>query len=178
MIWTALFNDEGLVRVMKETYCTTGQFANYKRHCGPTAMTNLVLAFRPDLEATLVFNEIVAIGRRHLAYLTVKNIGGTSDGLSGVYLRAVLNHYGLGDAVVKFAGVATERRLRRALQLGAVCYLQMHFHPKYHNHHVLVYASDWKGLRTADGWQCRPVFLNERDVRGATFFTIMPGGFN
>lgn len=159
---------------MKEQYCTTGQFVGYKRHCGPTAMTNLVLSLRADLEAKSVFDEVVAIGRRHLAYLNVQNIGGTSNGLSGVYLRAVLKRYGLEDAVVHFGGVATEKRLRHALRSGALCYLQMHLHPKYHNHHVLVYESDWMGFRTADGWQPQPVYLTARDLRGATFFTITP----
>ena len=159
---------------MKEQYCTTGQFAGHKRHCGPTAMTNLVLTLRPELEAGPVFDEIVSIGRRHLAYLNVNNLGGTSDGLSGVYLRAVLKRYGLSDAPVRFSGVATEKHLRQALNKGNLCYLQMHFHPKYHNHHVLVYASEWKGFRTADGWKHTPTYLNERDVRGATFFAITP----
>lgn len=159
---------------MKEQYCTTGQFVGHKRHCGPTAMTNLVLSLRPCLDAASVFDEVVAIGRRHLAYLNVQNIGGTSDGLSGVYLRAVLKRYGLSDAEVQFGGVASEKRLRQALTGGALCYLQMHFHPKYHNHHVLVYGSEWNGFRTADGWKRTPVYLNERDVRGATFFTITP----
>lgn len=159
---------------MKEQYCATGQFAGFKRHCGPTAMTNLVLSLRPDLAAEVVFREVVAIGRRHLAYLNVQNIGGTSDGLSGIYLRAVLKRYDLDEATVHFAGIATEKRLRKALDAGAMCYLQMHFHPKYHNHHVLVYGSEWKGFRTADGWQRKAVYLNERDLRGATFFTITP----
>lgn len=159
---------------MKEQYCTTGQFVGYKRHCGPTAMTNMVLSFRPDLEAVSVFDEVVAIGRRHLAYLNVQNIGGTSDGLSGVYLRAVLKRYGLDAVTARFGGVTTPKRLRHALRSGSLCYLQMHFHPKYHNHHVLVYASEWQGFRTADGWQHKPVYLSERDLRGTTFFMITP----
>lgn len=159
---------------MEERYCTTGQFKGHRRHCGPTAMTNLVLALRPGLPAQAVFEEIVAIGRKHLAYLNIKNVGGTSDGLSGVYLRAVLKRYGLERSLVRFAGPATAKRLRAAFDEGAVVYLQMHFHPKYHNHHVLVYGEEWKGFRTADGWQSQPSYLSEKDLRGCTFFFIKP----
>lgn len=160
----------------KEYYCTMGQFANRYRHCGPTAMTNLVLTLSDEagLEREAVFNEVVRIGRTHLAYLNVKNVGGTSDGLSGVYLRAVLKRYGLEGAVVRFGGPATPGRLRAAFQKGALVYLQMHFHPKYHNHHVLMYGVDRDGFRTADGWRAKPTYFDKKDLRGATFFTIQP----
>lgn len=54
---------------VQESYCTTAQFAKrdraYHKHCGPTAITNLVLTLRPELakEALRVFDEVAALGR-------------------------------------------------------------------------------------------------------------------
>lgn len=166
---------------VQESYCTTAQFAKrdraYHKHCGPTAITNLVLTLRPELakEALRVFDEVAALGRQSLAYWNVaatKRLGGTSDGLAGVYLRRVLKHFGCADARIRFAGPATAARVRAALQEGKIVYLEMHFHSKYHNQHLLLYGYEWQGFRAADGWRSTPVILSESDLRGCLFFTI------
>lgn len=99
-----------------ESYCTTGQFAKrdrtYHKHCGPTAITNLVLTLRPDLAnaPAQVFDEVAALGRRLLAYWNIgagKWLGGTSDGLAGLYLRQALNRFDCGNVKVRFGGLAT-----------------------------------------------------------------------
>lgn len=166
---------------MQESYCTTGQFAKrdrtYHKHCGPTAITNLVLTLRPDLadDAAAVFDEVAALGRRSLAYWNVgvgKWFGGTSDGLVGVYLRQVLHRFDCDGVKVHFSGPATAARVRAALENGQVVYLEMHFHPKYRNHHLLIYGYEWQGFRAADGWKHGPVYLSDRDLRRCTFFSI------
>lgn len=134
-------------KAVTESYCTTGQFAKrdrtYHKHCGPTAITNLVLTLRPDLAnaPAQVFDEVAALGRRLLAYWNVgagKWLGGTSDGLAGLYLRQALNRFDCGNVKVRFGGPATEGRVRAALTRGNIVYLEMHFHPKYRNHHLLL----------------------------------------
>ena len=56
-----------------------------------------------------MFDEVVAIGRRHLAYLNVQKCRQhpQSDG-RGSYFTVHMKRYGLEDAVVHFGGVATE----------------------------------------------------------------------
>ena len=147
---------------MNESYCTTRQFAkrdrDYVKHCGPTAITNLVLALSgdPALEPAQVFDQVAAIGQR-----------------LGVYwnMRAT-KHFGVA-ARVRFGGPATAARVRQALAEGSIVYLEMHLHPKYHNHHLLIYGADRQGLRVADGWQQEPVYLSDRDLRRCMFFSII-----
>lgn len=171
---------KGMAHRAQASYCTTRQFAkrdrDYVKHCGPTAITNLVLTLRPDLaeDPGRVFDAVVATGRRLGIYWNLKatkHIGGTSDALAGLYIRQALAHFGI-TARVRFAGPATAARVRAALAEGRIVYLAMHFHPKYHNHHLLLYGVGRYGLRAADGWQAKPVWLSDRDLRGAVFFTI------
>lgn len=170
----------GMAHRDQASYYTTRQFAkrdrDYVKHCGPTAITNLVLTLRSDLAAdpAAVFDAVAATGRRLGVYWNLKatkRLGGTSDALAGLYIRQVLAHFGIG-AGVHFAGPATASRVRAALAAGKVVYLAMHFHPKYHNHHLLLYGADRHGLRAADGWQAKPVWLGDRDLRGAVFYAI------
>lgn len=180
-------SEQLMQRFARESYHTTRQFADrdrrYEKHCGPTAITNLVLTLRPDLadEAATVFDEVARIGRRSGIYWNLhatRHIGGTSDALAGLYMRRVLHHFDLAEARVRFSGPALADAVRRALtaekdqRTQRVVYLAMHFHPKYHNHHLLIYGLDWQGFRAADGWQAKPVWLGERDLRGAVFYTI------
>ena len=90
-------------------YCfTTGQFAKldraYRRHCGPTAITNLVytLAKREGIPVSqspeAVFRRIAGIGRKRLIYMNadfLKRFGGTSDFLVPLMIRRSLRAYGL-----------------------------------------------------------------------------------
>lgn len=165
---------------MGECYFTTAQFAQrdrtYRKHCGPTAVTNLVCTLKPALaaEPASVFDDVARIGRRLGVYWNLgvtKRIGGTNDVFAGHYLRRVLDHFAI-SATVRAGGPATAARLRAALAKGAIVYLEMHLHPKYHNHHLLIYGCDWQGFRAADGWQRQPVYLTERDLRCCLFFSV------
>lgn len=166
---------------MKPCYFTTRQFAHrdriYRKHCGPTAMTNLICTLRPELASApaQVFDEVARIGRRSGLYWNLpvtKHIGGTNDVLAAYYLRRVLDHFALQAVRVHMGGPATAARLRAALAKGHICYLELHGHKKYHNHHLLVYASDWQGFCAADGWLAQPVYLHERDLRCALFISV------
>ena len=104
------------------SYCVTRQFANlddgYVRHCGPTAITNLLLTlnrrygfiknplpeeasgftepFQPD--PADVFRTVCRIGRKNLAYWNtdvVRRFGGTYDWLTGRYIRECFRYFGI-----------------------------------------------------------------------------------
>ena len=151
-------------------YCfTTGQFAkidrSYRRHCGPTAVTNLLftlarmegqpLAEKPEE----VFRKVAGIGGRRLMYVNsdlFKRFGGTSDLLAPLYIGICLRRYGLDGYRIRGPFPATARRICTELDRGAVLYMEVHRHPVYGNHHMLCYGYQIRDgklfLRMADGW--------------------------
>ncbi len=181
--------------LLAEQYHTTGQFGSldrvYRRHCGPTAMTNLVLTLRGRRGETQLpapaelFRGIARLGRRRVFYFNVDLFGrwgGTSDLLSGAYLRAVLRRYGLGGARVHPRARLTEKRLGEALARGSVLYVQLRRHPRYGDHHLLCYGEQTRVsegkretlLRLADGWADKPVYLPLKGLKRAHFIEIEP----
>ena len=90
------------------SYCTTGQFARlekgFVRHCGPTAVTNLVLMLRarfPEAAETAspeeIFLRSAAIGKRLLIYHNMDLFhlyGGTNNLLAGIYIEKCLQSFG------------------------------------------------------------------------------------
>jgi hypothetical protein len=118
------------------SHATTGQFEGLRngfvRHCGPTAITNIIttinkryhyLVHPTDQKAkkepvgffpsqTDVFEEVSGIGIRSRIYWNMdflKLFGGTYDMLTGLYLKACFRHYGIpyftkrpGGRVVKW----------------------------------------------------------------------------
>jgi hypothetical protein len=165
----------------KPSFCTTGQFATvgggYAKHCGPTAITNLILTLRPDLQtqAADVFRTVARLGTGRGLYWNLEKskwVGGTSDALVGTYIRMALRLYGLDGHPVRFAGPALPGRVAKALEEGRIVFLELHFHPTYRNHQLLVYGYDDRGFLAADGWSARPVYLGRQDLKRGLFLTI------
>ncbi len=180
-----------------ESYCTTGQFGRldrpYRRNCGPTAMTNLVLTLRERRGETRretppeIFRAIARLGRRRAVYWNVDLFGrwgGTSDLLAGAYLRAVLRRFGLENVRVRRRARLTEKRLDAALARGSLLYLELRRHPRYGDHHLLCYGAETRVvngrretlLRLADGWAAEPVLLPLRGLKRAYFVEVEDGG--
>ena len=111
---------------------TTGQFAKldqaYRRHCGPTAITNLVYALAAADGRTItekpenVFRRIAGIGGRRLIYFNadfLKIFGGTSDLLVPIMIRRCLKEYGIKGYRVSGPFPATSGRICRELDRGS-----------------------------------------------------------
>lgn len=163
------------------SFRTTGEFAGlgggYAKHCGPTAITNLILTLRPALclDAAEVFSTVAALGSGHGLYWNLsrtKWVGGTTDVLAGAYIRMALRAFDLSGHAVRFAGPVRPSAMIEKLRQGHIVYLEMHFHPRYRNHQLLVYDHGWNGFLAADGWAAHPVFLGERDLARSLFMTI------
>ena len=148
---------------------TTGQFAkidrSYRRHCGPTAVTNLLftlarmeghpLSDKPEE----VFRQVAGIGGRRLLYVNtdlLKRFGGTSDLLAPLFIGICLRKYGISGFKVRGPFLATVKRVCTELDKGAILYMEVHRHPVYGNHHMLCYGYQVRDgklmLRMADGW--------------------------
>ncbi len=186
-------------RLLAERYHTTGQFGSldrvYRRNCGPTAITNLILTLlarrgeTPDTAPPKIFIAVAALGRRRALYFNIDLLGrwgGTSDLLSGAYLRAALKRFGLGGARVHPRERLTGKRLEEALGRGSVLYVQLRRHPRYGDHHLLCYGTQTRLtpgkretlLRLADGWSDSPVWLPLKGLRHAHFIEIEDQGGN
>ncbi len=184
-------------------YASTGEFTKLGRgfvnHCGPTAITNVIMTClseedtpvrrgpvikksRTQLadEAKNVFLDTARFGRRHLMYFNMNLFhfyGGTSDILSGPYLRIMLRKAGIRNISVSLPRPLTPGLARRALDRGSMLYVMLLHHRKYKNHHLICYSydTDKEGqfrYQSADGWTNRPVYLEDRDLRLGFFREI------
>ncbi len=185
----------------RETYYTTGQFRKgagvrdadasdrYRRHCGPTAITNLLLSAaarqgREDLllrDPQTVFQRVADIGMHRLFYVNtdlLRRIGGTSDFLTGLYVRRCFREYALNAPRLRVQWLPGEAAMAAALSKGAILYLQVHLHPKYGNHHMICYGCEKDAqsgqlyFRIADGWAPRPVRMRFEDIRHAWIWVM------
>ena len=177
------------------SYCTTGQFMDlengYKRHCSPTAAVNVVRTLEKGLEKRQVPNEssddmflrFAGIGRRTRIYWNqhvLGHFGGTSNFLTGIFLRSCLRAEGFGKNVrVRIHPWTTADAVERALEEGAIILLQVYHHPKYKNHHMLCYAcrrtdAGEREYLLADGWKPGPLWVDERALGHGHFLTINP----
>lgn len=121
------------------------------------------------------------IGRRTRIYWNTKilgRFGGTSNPLTGIYLRRCLR--ASGDAVLKakirFHVRITPDAVEDALRSGAIVYLQVYGHPKYKNHHMLCYGFRYVGGRRefllADGWSPCPIWAGDKEIGRGHYLTI------
>lgn len=177
------------------SYCTTGQFMDlengYKRHCSPTAAVNIVRTLQRGLEKRRRANEgsdemflrFANIGRRTRIYWNqdvLGHFGGTSNFLTGIFLRSCLRSEGLGKRVrVRFHPWITANGVEKALEQGAIVLLQVYHHPKYKNHHMLCYAarraaSGEREFLLADGWKPGPLWVDDKTLGHGHFLTIAP----
>ena len=129
-----------------------------------------------------LFLQCAQIGRREHIYWNsdiLGRFGGTSNVLTGIFLRSCLRAAECADDVsVRFHPWITAAAVRRALDSGAIVYLQVYFHPKYKNHHMLCYAyeadpvSGEPSFLLADGWQAGPVRVDAAGLGHGHFFTV------
>ncbi|MBR2561643.1 MAG: hypothetical protein IKE31_05780 [Eubacterium sp.] len=161
---------------------TTQEFARigkgFRRHCGPTAITNLILTLhhrhrylKEPVSARNVFAEVSEIGRKKGIYWNtdfLNMFGGTYDVLTRIYIRDCLKHYGI-PARIGGTFLSSKARALKALEEGKLLYLQLLYHPIYGNHHLLAYGytvlHSVNGrqkevyLILADGWSRQPRYL-------------------
>ena len=133
-------------------FCTTGQFARldegYRRHCGPTAVTNLILTlnhrygYMDEPVPADIFRTVSQIGQKMLIYWNTDvlgRFGGTYDPLTEPYLRASLHHYKI-PVRLQWHLFPSETQFIRELDQGKLLYLQLFRHPCYGTHHLLCYG--------------------------------------
>ena len=130
-----------------------------------------------------MFLQFAEIGRRTRIYWNqdfLGHFGGTSNFLTGIFVRSCLRAAGLGGKVrVRFHPWITPDAVEKALQEGSIVLLQVYRHPTYKNHHMLCYAcreTDTKGREflLADGWKPAPLWVDGKTLGHGHFLTIRP----
>lgn len=182
------------------TYATTGQFGaldkGYVRHCGPTAIANLLMTFEnryplfpgKRMLPKKIFRRIALLGRERHYYFNMdrlKILGGTFNAAAPAYIRRAAALYQREDLAVGFARPSLSVFLKRALDGDAVIYLETILHKKYGNHHLLLYgyrereeagsASKKRKITeflAADGWSDIPVWLGANSIRTGFFHPV------
>ena len=176
---------------------TTGAFdaldGGYKRHCGPTAITNLLLSLEnrapvtagKRMAASRVFRRVARYGAKKHYYVNTSLFGiwgGTFNLATKAYIRQALAMYRRGREAVSGPRPALRPFLKRALDGGNLLYLELVLHPVYGNHHLLVYgyrllkSADGHTrlyLLAADGWNGEPRYLFERDLLLSRFYAVL-----
>ena len=184
------------------SYCTTGQFAGlrngYVKHCGPTAVTNVVVSLlnraysegltevKPDDDMkSEIFLRVSDVGSRKGIYWNtdfMKMFGGTFDTLTKLLLKSGLKEYGLGYVNVMRRRRATEKNFKKCLDDGCICYLQLRFDKPYGSHHVVCYGysyvrceengKKYMYLKIADGWSSTPRYMESSDMMLNMFIPV------
>lgn len=184
------------------SYCTTGQFAGlgrgFVKHCGPTAVTNVLITFmnrafaegrsaeKPDNGMKSdIFLKVSEIGSRKGIYWNtdfMKMFGGTFDTFTKVLLRSGLREFGLSDIQAMRRRRATEKNFKKCLEAGCICYLQLRFDKPYGSHHVVCYGYSYVKceesgkrymyLKIADGWSTTPRYMEASDMMLNMFIPV------
>ena len=166
-----------------EAYFTTGQFEKtghtYRNHCGPTAITNIIMTlgarrygYMPNIShAAERFRQIVSFGRHRAIYMNTDLfhlLGGTLDISVPFYLKQCLKKVGFTGCTVTRIRRLKPDSLREHITYGSMAYIIMRRHPVYGNHHLVCYGCDPADqFRCADGWHEGPVFLTASDMKYA-----------
>lgn len=166
----------------------------YDNHCGPTAITNLLIMYGNryslssirDEDATDIFQTVANIGTSNLYYMNTSalGMGGTLNAAVDDYILDVFDAYGFRSVEVDVTGrySINYTNIKNGLRSGKVLYLLLDGHDCYGNHHVICYAytrlvSSTDGsyatyLKVADGWASSPRYIDIESTTGDKYWDI------
>ena len=163
------------------SFHSTGEFGRgfYKNHCGPTAITNLIVTARqsqrgqaltPD-EVKDIFENVASLGRHRLIY---NRRYGTTDFFLWFYVKAAFKKLG-ADMLLRpvMRHTLSASNARKILSKGSFLLIELFGHPKYGWHQMVVYDITDDGLFvTADGFSPAPVLLDDAGIGRGLFLEI------
>ncbi len=165
------------------SFHSTAEFGRgyYKNHCGPTALTNLIITTLQKQqgrtlthdEAVEIFEEVASTGRKRLIY---NRRYGTTDFFLWFYAKSVFKKLKVAS-LLRPSGRHTisGKNARRILSRGSYLLIELFGHPKYGWHQMVVYGTDENGLFiTADGLSPSPVLLDDNTIGRGLFLEIKP----
>ncbi len=180
------------------SYCTTSQFASldrgYVKHCGPTAVTNVLISFfnkrGQSFPENEIFLRVADLGMKKRIYWNtdfMKMFGGTFDHKARSYIKAALKEFDLDGITVMRGRRATEKNFMKCLKEGGLAYLELRFDKPYGSHHVVCYGYSFVKspetgqrrmyLKIADGWSHTPRYMESKDMMLNSFVPVVdPAG--
>lgn len=175
------------------SYCTTSQFAvldrGFVKHCGPTAVTNVLLTVLKErgqiFPENEVFLRVADLGMKKRIYWNtdfMKMFGGTFDHKAGSYIKAALKEFDIENVTVNRGKRATEKNFIKCLNDGGMAYLELRFDKPYGSHHVVCYGYSYVKneqtgqrklyLKIADGWSHNPRYMESTDMMLNSFIPV------
>ena len=182
-------------------YHTTGEFSGighgFHKHCGPTAITNVLctiarcggpekLLQTPPAE---IFRRVAEIGQHRATYWNIKDsvpLGGTSYALLWGYVHTCLCRFEVRDVAVSARLLASSRAVAREIRRGSLLILSLYHHRCYGSHIVVAYgtvevtvagrAAPRLYLEVADGWSGRPRYIAAEDLRQCGYVAVRRSG--
>ncbi|MBQ9443172.1 MAG: hypothetical protein IJU43_02620 [Lachnospiraceae bacterium] len=165
------------------SFHSTGEFGRgfYKNHCGPTAISNLVItAFQSkekeklsDEKCREIFETVASLGRRRLIY---NRRYGTTDAFLWLYVKAAFKKTG-ADMLLRPGArhFISPGNARKAIARGSYLILELFGHPRYGWHQMVIYdISDDGRFIAADGIAASPVLLDDQGIGRGLFLEIRP----
>ncbi|MBQ7584315.1 MAG: hypothetical protein IJT24_06860 [Lachnospiraceae bacterium] len=163
------------------SFHSTAEFGRgyYKNHCGPTALTNLIITARqkqqgrilPPDEVRGIFEEVASCGRRRLIY---NRRYGTTDLFLWFYAKSVFKKMEVSSILRPGTRhTISGRNARRVLDKGSYLLMELFGHPEYGWHQMVIYDTDEEGrFITADGISPSPVLLDDATIGRGLFLEI------
>ena len=176
---------------------STSEYRNlgngFKNHCGPTAITNMLVMYGNRFEVTEINNEddddifltVANIGTSHLYYINsdaLGIIGGTANASADNYILDAFEAYDVSGITVEGRFNINYTNIEISLRNDRLLYLLLDDHDLYGNHHVICYAytrlvSSTDGsyvtyLKVADGWASTPRYIDIASVNGDKYWEI------
>lgn len=153
----------------------------YHKHCGPTAITNMILIYddrygisgvNASSDYGDVFDTVAAVGRNNMYYINSDQlgIGGTANSTADDYIVDAFAEFNVTDIDVLGRYSINYSNVRTSLQDGCLLYAMLNDHDYYGDHHVVGYAytrlisssddSLVTYLKIADGWDPSPRYID------------------
>ncbi|WP_312281858.1 hypothetical protein, partial [Oscillibacter sp.] len=164
---------------------STSEFSGYKNHCGPTAITNMLIMYGNRYGINTInrkstqdiFQRVADIGTANLYYVNSDLggvIGGTSNTLAAKYTQVCFEEYGIDSGF--WRRDLTYDNIVATLEEDYIMYVMLQGHQTYGNHHIVGYAythliSSTTGLfktylKVADGWTTHPRYIDLASASG------------
>lgn len=165
------------------SFHSTAEFGRgyYKNHCGPTALTNLIVTAMQkqqgrefsSAEVTAIFEEVAQSGRKRLIY---NRRYGTTDLFIWFYAKSMFKKLGVSSLIrPAIRHTLSGKNARRSLSRGSYLLIELFGHPKYGWHQMVIYDTDEEGrFITADGISPSPVLLDDDSIGRGLFLEISP----
>ena len=175
---------------------TTGEFANlgngFYRHCGPTAITNMLINFGNRFGVSSIYNEdaddifltVADIGIDEWWYINNSNpiIGGTSNTFADGYILACFSAYNVLGIDVNGRYNINYTNIKTSLSNDRLVYVLIDGHEYYGDHHVLCYAytrlvssttgNYYSYIKVADGWFSSPRYIDLISLNGDKYWEV------